>query len=88
MYMRHLMSMHEIVVCDAFLEFINEEFLSTIPGSPNNLRTTLVESSSEIDLLLENEIPITTTVRTEVEASFIVKPGELVVWRFSTAAYE
>ena len=82
------MSMHEIVVCDAFLEFINEEFLSTIPGSPKSRKTTLVESSSEIDLLLDNEIPITVTVRTEEQASFIVRPGELVVWRFSTASYE
>ncbi len=79
--------MHEIVVSDIFLEFISEDFLSSnaITGAQ---RSRLIENMCEIDLLLENEIPIVVTVKKVEEASFLVRPGQLVVWRFSTVDYD
>ena len=81
------MTIHEIVVSDIFLEFISEDFLSSnaITGTQ---RTRLIENMCEIDLLLENEIPIVVTVKKVEEASFLVRPGQLVVWRFSTVDYD
>jgi hypothetical protein len=75
LYTRQLLSQHEIIVSDIFIDFISED-------------STDVANITEVDLLLEAELPVHVVVRNIEEASFLVKPSQLVVWKFSTAAYD
>ena len=76
LYVRQLLSQHEILVSDLFINFIGED----VPcGAPY---------LTEVDILLEDELAVNVTVRNIEEASFLVKPSQLVVWKFSTTNYD
>lgn len=76
LYMRQLLSQHEILVSDLFINFIADD---ATMGAPY---------VTEVDILLQDELAVNVTVRNIEEASFLVKPSQLVVWKFSTSNYD
>jgi hypothetical protein len=81
-YLKHLMSMHELLASDEILLFLDEEATS-MSIDPNSL-----EPISAHDLLLLSSPTNSMTVKRVEDATFSVRPGQLVVWRFTTENYD
>jgi hypothetical protein len=82
LYVRALLTFHEIVASDIFAKFLDEEVSSPALDAP------VKPISTEQDLLLMNTPPITVSVRNIDTVEVYVKAGQLVVWKFSTENYD
>lgn len=82
LYIRAILTFHEIIVSDIFAEFLDEEIASPALDAP------VKEASTEQDLLLLNTPSSTVSVRNKDVVSFDVTAGQLVIWRFETANYD
>jgi hypothetical protein len=81
-YLKSLMSMHELLASDEILLFLDEEATS-MSIDPNTL-----EPISAHDLLLLSTPTNSITVSRTEDTTFNVRPGQLVVWRFTTEKYD
>jgi hypothetical protein len=83
-YLKGVISMNEMVVSDAFADFISEENFSIETGE----RIPLIYAATEVDLLLAGAVFVDSVVKYSEHATFTVQPGQLVVWKFSTIDYD
>jgi hypothetical protein len=81
-YMVSLLSLHEVVVSDEIMLFLDEE-ASSMAVDPESLLPITVH-----DLLLMNEPINKRNVSRLQEHTFQVRPGQFVVWKFSTIKYD
>lgn len=83
-YLKEVISINEMVVSEAFADFISEEGFSLETGE----RVPLIVEASEIDVLLADAVLVDCVVKYAEAATFTVQPGQLVVWKFSTVDYD
>jgi len=82
LYLRALMSHHELVASDELLLFVDEEAASFFVD-PRSLVPLTVH-----DILFFTHPPVKKTVQKKEIRTFNVQPGQLVVWRFTTRAFD
>lgn len=82
LYLKKLLSLHEVLASDEILLFLDEEAPS-MSVEPESLEPITVH-----DLLLVNERVNKTVVRRSEEVRLRVPLGHLIVWRFQTEKYD
>ena len=82
-YLGSLLSLHEVVVTEDLLQFLDDEVSSLS-------RQSIQEPLSVHDLLLLDEPVTNAVIRTggHENAAFTMQPGQMIVWSFTTLNYD
>lgn len=83
-YLKSILTKHEIVTSEEFLNFLDEE----VRHISSTGVVSLEEPLNVHDLLLINTIPSNTIVMKQEEHKYHVPAGHMILWRFQTKHYD